>query len=131
MGSIGQRGTAAYEAPGDGGATGNRGPSSAAAPVGDLLPPPAAAPRLNEMVEPAPFGSYQQQPGGPGPARVSIGTIEVTVVPPAGPPSPASVSRPPAPPSRGRSRPPSLLAATAADSRLRDGLRRWYGIAQG
>jgi hypothetical protein len=129
--SAGQRGTAAHEAPGGGGATGSRVPSSGAAPADDLLPPPVAAPRLNGVVEPAPFGSYHQQADGPGPARVSIGTIEVTVVPPARPPVPASVSRPPAPGPRGRSRPPSLLATTASDSRLRDGLRRWYGIAQG
>ena len=42
-----------------------------------------------------------------------------------------SESRSPAPVPRGRSRPPSLLGTTAGATRLRDGLRRWYGIAQG
>ena len=59
---------------------------------------------------------------------MSIGTIEVTVVPPA---RPGRESRPGAQVPRGGPRPASLLAAHGGTSRLRDGLRRWYGIAQG
>ena len=52
---------------------------------------------------------------------------------PAGPrPPPAAPRDPaPAPVTRGWSRPPSLLASSAGADRLRDGLRRWYGTAQG
>lgn len=116
-------------------ATANRdqGPSAAAATTGKIpaLPPPALAPRPDEPTEPTGpglFGSRQQLPGGPGPDRVSIGTIEVTVVPPT---RPGAESRPGVQAPRGRPRPASLLAAHGGTSRLRDGLRRWYGIAQG
>jgi hypothetical protein len=118
---------------GGAGAGSDQGPAPAAAAT-DRVPPlplPALAPRPDEATGPGPLGSRQQMPGGPEPARVSIGTIEVTVVPPAGPASHASESRPPAQTPRGRPRPPSLLATTAGAGRLRDGLRRWYGIAQG
>lgn len=56
------------------------------------------------------------------PETVSIGTIEVTVVPAA---KPRAVSSRPAP---RRERPPSRLAGSDP---LRDGRRRWYGVAQG
>jgi len=108
----------------------DKGPSPAAAATGRVpaLPPPALASRPDEPTGPGPFGSHQQLPGGPGPDRVSIGTIEVTVVPP---PRPGTESRPGGQAPRGRPRPASLLAAHGGTSRLRDGLRRWYGIAQG
>lgn len=111
-------------------ADGDQGPSAAAAATGKVpaLPPPALAPRPDEPTGPGPFGPRQQLPGAPGPDRVSIGTIEVTVVPPA---RPGTGSRPGARAPRIRPRPASLLAADGGTSRLRDGLRRWYGIAQG
>jgi hypothetical protein len=62
-------------------------------------------------------------------ARVSIGTIEVTVTPPASAP-PATAFPPPQPPPP-PSGPPSSLTGSPAADRLRDGLRRWYGTAQG
>ena len=83
-------------------------------------PPPVAMPRT----EPG-------EPLVPRRSRVSIGTIEVTVVPPA-PPAPAIREiQPPAPVTRGWSRPPSPFAASAGADRLRYGFRRWYGTAQG
>jgi hypothetical protein len=96
----------------------------------DLLPPPAQDPwsRGRPGRDPA---------GGPHPwdfaakrARVSIGTIEVTVLPPV-PAPPSQPIRPAVQPARGRTRPPSLLAASTGADRLRDGLRRWHGTAQG
>ena len=97
----------------------------------DLLPPPAQASRPAERAEPGLGGSRREAgesrrepPGGPASARVSIGAIEVTVVPPVRPAPRATESRPSAPMPRGGSRP-------AGSVRLRDGLRRWYGIAQG
>ena len=82
------------------------------------------------MPGPEPGVPYQK-PRAAGPPRVSIGTIDVTVLPPAPPAPPAPGIRPPAQAARGWTRPPSLLAATAGAGRLRDGLRRWYGTAQG
>ena len=125
-GGIGTQGT-----PGGRDAASDGGRSPAPAAVRDLLPPLAQAPRPTELAGPGPTGSRQESPGGPAPARVSIGTIEVTVVPPARPALGASRNRPPAQVPRGRSGPQPLLAATAGGGRLRDGLRRWYGIAQG
>jgi hypothetical protein len=52
---------------------------------------------------------------------VSIGTVEVTVVSPA-PPTQAAPTWP---------RPARQPAEGAGTGRLRDALRRWYGIAQG
>ncbi len=98
--------------------------------VRELVPPAGSAPRSIAMLGPDPGGSHRA-PNASGRARVSIGTIEVTVVPPA---------RPVPPPTRSGLRrrcrvaglgPPSLLAASAGAGRLRDGLRRWYGTAQG
>ena len=109
-----------------GGPRRSRGPAAA---VRDLVPPTTLAPRSIEMPGPVPGGS-RQEPRVTGPARVSIGTIEVTVVPPPRP-APAHETRPPAQVARGWSRPPSLLAVSAGTGRLRDGLRRWYGTAQG
>jgi hypothetical protein len=104
------------------------GPDRPAEPVAvrNLIPPtadlrPAAMPG-SEPGEPRP------EPRGAGRPQVSIGTIEVTVIPPA----PATPQVPfPAPVSRSRPRPPSGAAARAGADRLRDGLRRWYGTVQG
>jgi hypothetical protein len=71
-------------------------------------------------------GTSRRAPAG----RVTIGTIEVTVVPPAQHPAhslpaqtgPAQTVPAPA---------ASPVPAEAGSVRLRDGLRRWYGIAQG
>lgn len=98
--------------------------------VRDLRPLPGPAARPIAMPGPEPGGQYQR-PRVSGPPRVSIGTIDVTVLPPAPPAPPAPGIRPPAQVARGWTRPPSLLAATAGADRRRDGLRRWYGTAQG
>ncbi len=104
--------------------------------AGDLLPPPAptpaSAPASHSITMPGHEAAGRRgEPGVPGRSRVSIGTIEVTVVP-AAPPAPAvPQAHPPVQAARGRSRPPSLLAAGPGADRRQDGLRRWYGIAQG
>ncbi|HUA27937.1 MAG TPA: hypothetical protein VMC03_03565 [Streptosporangiaceae bacterium] len=72
----------------------------------------------------------------PARARLSIGTIEVTVAPPAASPAAGAAAQParPGPASarvQSRPRPPSLLASGPGAERLRDGLRRWHGTAQG
>ena len=92
-------------------------PAASASPSSALADPEADDPRQRSRV--------------PGRPRVSIGTIEVTVVPPDPPAPPASEIRPPAQVVPGWSRPASLLAADAAAGWMRDGLRRWYGTAQG
>jgi hypothetical protein len=95
-----------------------------------------------ELLAPAPVperrgprtpSAYDSLAGGAherraAPARVSIGTIEVTVLPPPAPapPPPASVARPAESPS---ARPPAGSTQPVAD-RLRLGERRWYGMAQ-
>jgi hypothetical protein len=117
--------------PGGAGAAADRGhqqghdrasdPGQRSAAVRDLMPPaPTAEP-------PGPGGSAR---GSAAPARVTIGTIEVTVVPPARPPQSATEPArvPPLPPARRHSASPP---AEAGSARLRGGLRRWYGIAQG
>lgn len=86
-------------------------------PVPDLMPAPASA--SGTAVPDA--GHGQDRPLGSRPAQVSIGTIEVTVVPAA----------PPQPPRRDRPRPVSPLPASPPADRLRDGIRRWHGTAQG
>jgi hypothetical protein len=100
--------------------TGDHGKRSGV--VRDLLPPAAGGERRDEQ-------AGAGRPAREAPARVTIGTIEVTVVPPARPArgaaEPARV--PPLPPA---ARPASPLAETGS-ARLRSGLRRWYGIAQG
>jgi hypothetical protein len=92
------------------------------AAVRDLVPRPAS--------DPPPVAISRTGPGEPRVPRrprVSIGTIEVTVVPPA----PAAPEiRLPAPVTPGWSRPPSPFAASEGADRLRHGLRRWYGTAQ-
>jgi hypothetical protein len=92
----------------------------------DLIPqpisnsPPVAMPRTGPG-----------EPLVPRRSRVSIGTIEVTVVPPT-PLAPAVREiQPPASVTRGWSRPPSPFAVSAGADRLRYGFRRWYGMAQG
>jgi hypothetical protein len=100
------------------------------ATVREFVPPAASAPPSSARPDPEPDDT-RQKPRVPGRPRVSIGTIEVTVVPPAPPTPPAPEVRPPAPVVPGWSRPPSLLAASAGAGRLRDGIRRWYGTAQG
>jgi hypothetical protein len=95
-------------------------PGTRSASVPDLLPPAPGA------EHPGPTGPAR---GSAGPARVTIGTIEVTVVPPARPPHPAEPARvPPRPPVM---RPAASSLAETGSARLRGGLRRWYGIAQG
>jgi hypothetical protein len=61
---------------------------------------------------------------------VSIGTIEVTVVPPARPGPAAGGTGQGSFPGAGAV-PDAAGPRTAGAQRLRDGLRRWYGIAQG
>ena len=97
--------------------------AAAAAAADDLplLPAHAPSPADARHVAAAPRSNGSRQ------AQLSIGTIEVTVVPAAKPPG---ADIPPAKPGI-RSRPPSLIATGPGADRLRDGLRRWYGIAQG
>jgi hypothetical protein len=97
--------------------------------VRDLVPP--SGPACRPIAVPGPEPGVPHQPRAARPPRVSIGTIDVTVLPPAPPAPPAPGIRPPAQAARGWTRSPSLLAATAGADRLRDGLRRWYGTAQG
>ena len=114
------------------------GPEGAADPdrprepgaVRELMPPLSSSPRPVAMPGTEPGEPYRE-PRVHGRPQVLIGTIEVTVVPPA-PPSPAAGEiRPHAPVTRGWFRPPSLLASSVGGERLRDGCRRWYGTAQG
>jgi hypothetical protein len=93
-------------------------PGSAASPTLDLIPPAAPSRDASQVGQ---RNARQDLPRAE-PERVSIGTIEVTVVAPA---KPRAVSSRPAPRWQ---RPPSRLAGT---DRLKDGRRRWYGIAQG
>jgi hypothetical protein len=86
-------------------------------------PPPDWA--VSATPGPSSQGSRSSQPDA---ARrgVSIGTIEVTVVPPApSPPDPGLAEPPPA-----RLAPDSAAGAGGSGG-LRAGLRRWHGIAQG
>jgi hypothetical protein len=98
----------------------NADPASMPEPP-DLAPPAAAAmasrPGQGRDSAPRPRRSATEPP------MVSIGTIEVTV---AGPPS--SLPAVPPPPAPQWSAPPP---ARAGDDQLRNGRRRWYGIAQG
>jgi hypothetical protein len=95
----------------------------------DLLPPSAIVPRSATAAGTGPDGRLQD-PRASGQPRVSIGTIEVTVVPAAPPAPEIGRNRPPAPAAPGRSRPASQPAAGLAAG-WAQGLRRWYGIAQG
>jgi hypothetical protein len=92
----------------------------------DLIPPPIRHPALGPTLGPEPE-ELPRGPGGSWPPRVSIGTIEVTVVPPA---SAAREIQPPVQAAHGWSRPPSRFAASEGTRQLRDGVRRWYGTAQ-
>jgi hypothetical protein len=94
--------------------------------VRDLVPPADGGERHGEQAGATRSG----RSAGKTPARVTIGTIEVTVVPPARPAHGASEPArvPPLPPAV--KRPASVLGETGS-ARLRNGLRRWYGIAQG
>ncbi len=97
-------------------------------PVPSLTPsPPGPEPTLDvpRLSEP---GAGRHRPADSRPAQLSIGTIEVTVV------SPAPPATPPQPVRRDRPRPVSPAASPAtspAADRLKDGLRRWHGTAQG
>lgn len=95
-------------------------------PVPDLIPPPSAATSGVE-VSGLDTGPGRRRPPVGRPAQVSIGAIEVTVVPPAEPAAPQSTP----PERRDRPRPVSAPPAFSGADRLRDGLRRWHGIAQG
>lgn len=88
----------------------------------DLLPPPAPAPHLTEQPQPD-TGGLRHRSRPPQPHRVSIGTIEVTVVPPA---PPAHRIPPPARPAPV----PSRRAAQPDGSGGPHRFRRWYGTAQ-
>ena len=129
--------TAATAASRQGQRTDDAGAEGAAAPdrpwepaqVRDLMPPPPSRTRPVTIPDGEAAEPYHER-RAPGRPLVSIGTIEVTVVPPA-PPSPAArEAQPPPPATRGWSRPPSVLASSGGRDRLRDGLRRWYGTAQ-
>jgi hypothetical protein len=99
--------------------------------VRDLLPPLTAAqvPAASLGAEP---GERRREPRVP-PPRVSIGTIEVTVVPP--PPAPVApavgTSGPAAQAMPSWSGPVAPPTTAAGPDRLRDGVRRWFGTAQG
>jgi hypothetical protein len=88
--------------------------------VPDLAPPSARVARPDEHAQ---TGESRREP----PGRVTIGTIEVTVVPPTRPARGGGEPRPtpPAVPPR-----PASSLTEAGGARLRGGLRRWYGIAQ-
>jgi hypothetical protein len=107
------------------------GRASEPPPVRDLLPPLIAeqGPAAASGAEP---GEQRREPQVPRP-RVSIGTIEVTVVPPPpAPVAPAAGAGAPAAQALPRWPGPSARpAVTAGADRLRDGVRRWYGTAQG
>lgn len=105
-------------------------PSRASVAVRELLPPPAQPSRAPEQPSLRPGGSSQDTGTAPR-ARLSIGTIEVTVVPPARPAPPASNVPPPALGALSRSRSGTMLDASPGSDPLRDGWRRWYGTAQG
>jgi hypothetical protein len=80
-------------------------------------------PAARDLLPPVP----ESRPDAAPQPRVSIGAIEVTVVPPS-PAAATPATQPGAQAPAGR--PPSLLTSAGA-GRLRDGLRRWYGTAQG
>jgi hypothetical protein len=116
---------------GPSGPLGSETPRPSAAAVPEPARPESAAPSAPGLAPPRPGsrgGEPAEQRRAPQglpraqPESVSIGTIEVTVVPPA---KPRVVPPRPAP---RRERPPSRLAGSDP---LRDGRRRWYGVAQG
>jgi hypothetical protein len=97
--------------------------------VSDLAPPPAEAPR------PATSGTGPagrlREPRPSGQPQVSIGTIEVTVVPAPSPARELGPKQPPAAAAAGGPRSAGPVAAGMTAGRLQQGLRRWHGIAQG
>jgi hypothetical protein len=99
----------------------------AAAP--DLMPPPAAVP-LPATPGAGPANRLRESRPSAQP-RVSIGTIEVTVVPTAPPARETGPKQLPAAAAAGRPRPAGPIAAGMTAGRLQQGLRRWHGIAQG
>jgi len=100
------------------------GRSTEPAAVRDPIPPLTAEPLTAE-----PPRAEPGQPLVPRRPRVSIGTIEVTIVPPT--PTPTPVIHQIQPPAPVTNRPSSPFAASAGADRLRHGFRRWYGTAQG
>ncbi len=101
--------------------------------VRELMPPPAADsdPAALPAAEP---GEPHRRPHASQRPHVSIGTIDVTIVPSATPTPAAAAAREIAFPMQGTPRwsgPSYSLAASASADRLRDGFRRWYGTAQG
>lgn len=98
-----------------------QGPAGTAGTVRDLLPPAGTE-------HAGPSRSRREPPG-----RVTIGTIEVTVIPSARPAhgagTPPQITPPPTEPLPA-AYPAAPRFAEAGTARLRDGLRRWYGIAQ-
>jgi hypothetical protein len=100
-----------------------QGPAGAGRTVLDLLPPAGT--------EPVGPGRSRREP----PGRVTIGTIEVTVVPPTRPAHGAGTPPRIPPPLPAEPLPTGHRAAPRfgepGTARLRDGLHRWYGIAQG
>jgi hypothetical protein len=96
------------------------------------LGPQDAAPADRSREKPVPDRSNGLEPGRPlvpRRPRVSIGTIEVTIVPPTPTPTPVIHQIQPLAPMTNR--PSSPFAASAGADRLRHGFRRWYGTAQG
>lgn len=110
---------------GSGDSAGGPLPARGSGAIHVLLPPAPAIDR------PSSRSGGPRDAGGSSRARVSIGTIEVTVVPPARPTPPASDIRAFGQPAPTASRARSMLATGPGSNRLRDGLRRWHGTAQG
>ncbi len=100
--------------------------------LGDLFPSADRAHYLTGNQEPGPDGP-NPRPRTTGQPRVSIGTIDVTVLPapPTVTPPHPPVPQPSAPPTDQWQRPTSTLSTGLDGTELRAGLRRWYGIAQG
>jgi hypothetical protein len=94
----------------------------------DLVPPAAVRQPAKAGTEPP---RRFRDPRPAGQPRVSIGTIEVTVVPAATPAPESGRNQAPAPAAPGRPRPASPHTAGMTAGRLTQGLRRWHGIAQG
>jgi hypothetical protein len=118
------------------------GPVTAATEGPRHVPKPAMLGDLFPSADRAHYPTGNQEPGPDGPnprprttgqPRVSIGTIDVTVLPAPStvtPPHPP-VPQPSAPPTDQWQRPASTLSTGLDGTELRAGLRRWYGIAQG
>jgi len=107
------------------------GRSTEPAAVRDLIPPLTAVPPRAEPLRAEPPRAEPGPPPVPRRPRVSIGTIEVTIVPPTPTPTPTPAVHQIQPPAPVTNRPSSPFAASAGADRLRHGFRRWYGTAQG